>query len=111
MDILDIAVLLRDSNRSLRHLYPDYEEKSEPCRDVLRRIMQDSGKGVLPALTYALQAVVDNNLSDTHYIQIQSLWLTAAATDLLMEHEAEAAADKVKKLIAGLDLPNKTKRK
>lgn len=111
MDILDIAVLLRDSNKSLRHLYPDYEEKSEPCRDVLRRIMQDSGKGVLPALTYALQAVVDNNPSDTHYIQIQSLWLTAAATDLLMEQEAERVADKVKKLIAGLDLPNKTKRK
>lgn len=97
-----MAVLLRDANRSLRTLFPDYEEKAEPCRDVLREIMQETGKDVLPALTVALQRVVDNNPDDQQRVQVHSLWFTAAATDLLTEQKAASVADKVKDLITGL---------
>lgn len=40
-DVLDMAVMLRDAQRSLRKLFPDYETKAEPCRQVLRRMMDD----------------------------------------------------------------------
>ena len=102
MDILDMAVLLRDSNKSLRTIFPDYEERSEPCRNVIRDIMQETGKDVLPALTVALQRVVDRNPDNQQRVQIHSLWFTAAATDLLMEQKATSVADRVKYLVAGL---------
>ena len=35
-DILDMAVMLRDAQRSLRKLFPDYETKVEPCRWLTR---------------------------------------------------------------------------
>lgn len=40
-DVLDMAVMLRDAQRSLRKLFPDYETKAEPCRQLLRRMMED----------------------------------------------------------------------
>ena len=40
-DVLDMTVMLRDAQRSLRKLFPDYEEKAEPCRQLLRRMMAD----------------------------------------------------------------------
>lgn len=97
-----MAVLLRDSNKSLRTLFPDYEERAEPCRNVIRDIMQETGKDVLPALTVALQRVIDNNPDDQWRVQVHPLWFTAAATDLLTEQKAASVADKVKDLIAGL---------
>lgn len=61
-DVLDMAVMLRDAQRSLRKLFPDYEAKAEPCRRLLRRMMADIPTDkVLVALTHALQAVVDAN--------------------------------------------------
>lgn len=102
-DVLDIAVQLRDAQRSLRKLFPDYEEKAEPCRDLLRRIMADQKTDqVLVALTHALQAVVDANggeYGDTHRIQVHSLWLTAAAKDLLDEQHAETVAGRIVELL------------
>ena len=102
-DVLDMAVMLRDAQRSLRKLFPDYETKTEPCRQVLRRMMADIPTDkVLVALTHALQAVVDSNggeYGDTQKIQVQSLWLTAAAKDLLDENHAVSVADKIKELL------------
>jgi len=102
-DVLDMAVMLRDAQRSLRSLFPDYETKTEPCRQVLRRIMADIPTDkVLVALTHALQAVVDANggeYGDTHTIQVQSLWLMAAAKDLIDQEQAVSIADKIKKLL------------
>lgn len=102
-DVLDIAVMLRDAQRSLRKLFPDYEEKAEPCRQLLRRMMADIPTDkVLVALTHALQAVVDSNggeYGDTQKIQVQSLWLTAAAKDLLDEERAVSVTDKIKELL------------
>lgn len=116
LDILDTAVMLRDANRSLRRLFPDYDEKAEQCREVLRRMMQDiPTEKPLVALTHALQAVVDANGGEEHgnrqKIQVQSLWMTAAAYDLLMDEHARTVADKAKDLIGGLDLGNNKKRK
>ena len=86
-DVLDIAVMIRDSQRNLKKLFPDYDTKIEPCKNLLRRIMNDIPTDkVLVGLTHALQAVVDANgkqHGDTHTIQVQSLWLCAAATELL----------------------------
>lgn len=108
LDILDTAVMLRDAQRSLRSLFTDYEEKIKPCRELLRRMMADIPTDkVLVALTHALQAVVDANggeYGDTQRVQMQSLWLTAAAKDLLDEEHAVSVADKVKNLVDGLDL-------
>ena len=102
-DVLDMAVMLRDAQRSLRKLFPDYEEKIEPCRQVLRRMMDDIPTDkVLVALTHALQAVVDSNggeMGDRQRIQVQSLWMTAAAKDLLDEEHAVSVADKIKELL------------
>ena len=102
-DVLDMAVMLRDAQRSLRKLFPDYEEKAKPCRQVLRRIMADIPTDkVLVALIHALQAVVDANggeYGDTQRIQVQSLWMTAAAKDLLDEEHAVSVADKIKELL------------
>ena len=102
-DILDMAVMLRDAQRNLRKLFPDYETKAEPCRQVLRRMMEDIPTDkVLVALTHALQAVVDSNggeMGDRQRIQVQSLWLTAAAKDLLDEEHAVSVADKIKELL------------
>jgi len=102
-DVLDMAVMLRDAQRSLRTLYPDYEEKAEPCRKVLRRMMSEIPTDkVLVALTHALQSVVDANggeYGDTQKIQVHSLWLTAAAKDLLDEEHAVSVADKIKELL------------
>lgn len=102
-DVLDIAVMLRDAQRSLRKLFPDYETKAEPCRQLLRRMMADIPTDkVLVALTHALQAVVDANggeYGDTHKIQVHSLWLTAAAKDLLDEEHSASVADKIKELL------------
>ena len=102
-DILDMAVMLRDAQRSLRKLFPDYETKAEPCRQVLRRMMEDIPTDkVLVALIHALQAVVDSNggeTGDRQRIQVQSLWLTAAAKDLLDEEHAVSVADKIKELL------------
>ena len=102
-DILDMAVMLRDAQRSLRKLFPDYETKVEPCRQVLRRMMEDIPTDkVLVALTHALQAVVDANggeYGDTQKIQVHSLWLTAAAKDLLDEEHTVSVADKIKELL------------
>ena len=102
-DVLDIAVMLRDAQRNLRTLYPDYEEKAEPCRQVLRWMMADIPTDkVLVALTHALQAVVDANggkYGDTQKIQVHSLWLTAAAKDLLDEEHTMSVADKIKELL------------
>ena len=102
-DVLDMAVMLRDAQRSLRKLFPDYEEKAEPCRQVLRRMMADIPTDkVLVALTHALQAVVDANggeHGDTQKIQVHSLWLTAAAKDLLDEEHTVSVADKIKELL------------
>jgi len=99
-DVLDMAVKLRDAQRSLRKLFPDYEEKAEPCRQLLRRIMADIPTDkVLVALTHALQAVVDasgGEHGDTQKIRVQSLWLTAAAKDLLDEEHTVSVADKIK---------------
>ena len=89
-DVLDMAVMLRDAQRSLRKLFPDYETKAEPCRQLLRRMMD------------ALQAVVDANggeCGDRQKIQVHSLWLTAAAKDLLDEEHAVSVADKIKELL------------
>ena len=101
-DVLDMAVMLRDAQRSLRKLFPDYEEKAEPCRQLLRRMMADIPTDkVLVALTHALQAVVDANggeHGDTK-IQVHSLWLTAAAKDLLDQEHAVSVADKIKELL------------
>ena len=102
-DVLDIAVMLRDAQKSLRKLYPDYEEKAEPCRQVLRRMMADIPTDkVLVALIHALQAVVDANggeHGDTQKIQVHSLWLTAAAKDLLDQEHTVSVADKIKELL------------
>ena len=102
-DVLDMAVMLRDAQRSLRRLFPDYEEKAEPCRQLLRRMMADIPTDhVLVALTHALQAAVDANggeYGDTHKIQVHSLWLTAAAKDLLDEEHAVSVTDKIKELL------------
>lgn len=102
-DVLDMAVMLRDAQRSLRKLFPDYETKAEPCRQLLRRMMADIPTDkVLVALTYALQAVVDANggeCGDTQKIQVHSLWLTAAAKDLLDEEYSASVADKIKELL------------
>ena len=110
MDVLDITVMLRDANRSLRQLYPDYETKAESCRKVLRRIMADIPTDQpLVALTAALRAVVENNPDSRHTIQAQSLWLTAAATDLITEQEAVSVHDKAIKLIDELGLSKNKK--
>lgn len=102
-DVLDIAVMLRDAQRSLRKLFPDYEEKAEPCRQILRRMMADIPTDkVLVALTHALQAVVDANggeYGDTQKIQVHSLWLTAAAKDLLDDEHTVSVAGKIKELL------------
>lgn len=102
-DVLDMAVMLRDAQRSLRKLFPDYEEKAEPCRQLLRRMMADIPTDkVLVALTHALQAVVDANggeCGDRQKIQVHSLWMTAAAKDLLDEEHAVSVADKIKELL------------
>ena len=102
-DVLDMAVMLRDAQRSLRKLFPDYEDRAEPCRQVLRRMMADIPTDkVLVALTHALQAVVDANggeYGDTQRIQVHSLWLTAAAKDLLDEEHTVSVADKIKELL------------
>ena len=102
-DVLDMAVMLRDAQKSLRKLFPDYEEKAEPCRQVLRRMMADIPTDkVLVALTHALQAVVDANggeHGDRQKIQVHSLWLTAAAKDLLDQEHAVSVADKIKELL------------
>ena len=102
-DFLDMAVMLRDAQRSLRTLFPDYEERAEPCRQVLRRMMTDiPSDKVLVALTHALQAVVDANggeYGDTQTIRVHSLWLTAAAKDLLDQEHAVSVADKIKELL------------
>lgn len=86
-DVLDIAVMLRDSQRNLKTLFPDYETKIEPCKNLLRRIMNDIPTDkVLVGLTHALRAVIDANggeYGDTQAIQIQSLWMAAAAKELL----------------------------
>lgn len=116
LDVLDTAVMLRDANRSLRRLFPDYDEKAEQCREVLRRMMADIPTDKpLVALTHALQAVVDANGGEEHgdrqKIQVQSLWLTAAAYDLLMEEHAQTAADKVKDLVAALGIGEKKSKR
>ena len=102
-DVLDIAVMLRDAQRSLCKLFPDYKEKAEPCRQLLRRMMADiPTDNVLVALTHALQAVVDANggeYGDTQKIHVHSLWLTAAAKDLLDEEHTISVADKIKELL------------
>ena len=102
-DVLDMAVMLRNAQRSLRKLYPDYEEKAEPCRQQLRRMMADIPTDkVLVALIYALQAVVDANggeYGDTQKIQVHSLWLTAAAKDLLDQEHTVSMADKINELL------------
>lgn len=114
LDVLDTAVMLRDANRSLRRLFPDYDEKAEQCREVLRRMMADIPTDKpLVALTHALQAVVDANggeAGDRQKIQVQSLWMTAAAYDLLMEEHAQTVADKTKNLIAAIGIGEKKKR-
>ena len=102
-DVLDMAVMLRDAQRSLCKLFPDYEKRAEPCRQLLRRMMADIPTDkVLVALTHALQAVVDANggeYGDTQKIQVHSLWLTAAAKDLLDEEHSASVADKIKELL------------
>lgn len=102
-DILDMAVMLRDAQRSLRSLFPDYEEKVKPCHQMLKDLMASIPTDkVLVALTHALQAVVDANggkYGDTHTIQVHSLWLTAAAKDLMDEEYAVSVADKVMDLV------------
>ena len=102
-DILDIAVMLRDAQRSLRSLYNDYDTKSEPCRSMLRRIMNDlPTDNVLEALTHAMQTVVDANggeNGDMKTIRVHSLWLMAAAKDLLDEQHASSAEYKIKELL------------
>ena len=102
-DVLDMAVMLRDAQRSLRTLFPDYEEKAEPCRQLLRRMIADiPTDNVLVALTHALQAVVDANGGECggrQKIQVHSLWLTAAAKDLLDQEQAVSVADKIKELL------------
>ncbi len=103
-DILDIAVMLRDAQRSLRSLYHDYDTKSEPCRSMLRRIMNEllHTDNVLEALTHAMQTVVDANggeNGDMKTIQVHSLWLMAAAKDLLDEQHASSAEYKIKELL------------
>lgn len=116
LDVLSMAVMLRDAQRSLRRLFPEYEEKARPCRELLRRMMADIPTDkVLVALTHALQAVVDANggeCGNRQRIQVHSLWLTAAAKDLLDEEYAVSVADKVKNLVDGLDLGgSKSKKK
>ena len=102
-DILDIAVMLRDAQRSLRSLYNDYGTKAEPCRSMLRRIMNDlPTDNVLEALTHAMQTVVDANggeNGDMNTIRVHSLWLMAAAKDLLDEQHASSAEYKIKELL------------
>lgn len=102
-DILDTVVMLRDAQRSLRSLYHDYYTKSEPCRSMLRRIMNDlPTDNVLEALTHAMQTVVDANggeNGDMNTIRIHSLWLMAAAKDLLDEQHAASIADRIKELL------------
>lgn len=102
-DVLDMAVMLRDAQRSLRKLFSDYETKAEPCRQLLRRMMADiPTEKVLVALTHALQAVVDANggeNGDTQKIEVHSLWLMAAAKDLLDEEHTVSVADKIKELL------------
>ena len=111
LDVLETAMMLRDANRSLRRLFPDYDEKAEKCREVLRRMMADIPTDKpLAALTHALQAVVDANggeYGDRQKIQVQSLWLTAAAYDLLMDEHARTVADKAKDLVAALGIGEK----
>ena len=86
-DVLDIAVMLRDSQRNLKTLFSDYDTKIEPWKNLLRRMMNDIPTDkVLDGLIHALQAVVDANggqYGDKHTIQVQSLWLCAAAKELL----------------------------
>ena len=102
-DVLDMAVMLRDAQGSLHKLFSDYETKAEPCRQLLRRMMADIPTGkVLVALTHALQAVVDANggeNGDTQKIKVHSLWLMAAAKDLLDEEYTVSVVDKIKELL------------
>ena len=63
--------------------------------------VSDDG-GSLVALTHALQAVVDANggeYGDRQKIQVHSLWLTAAAKDLLDEEYTVSVANKIKELL------------
>ena len=79
--------MLDDANKSLRRLYPDYEEQAEPCRDVIRKIMAElKTDNALNALTEALQRVV-NKYGEGQKCQVYSLWLSAAAVDVINERK------------------------
>ena len=57
---------------------------------------------MLKALTHAMQTVVDANggeNGDMNTIQVHSLWLMAAAKDLLDEQHAASIADRIKELL------------
>lgn len=105
LDELDIAVMLRDANMSLRKLFPDYETKVEPVRQIIRSVMERDNKDVLPALIVCLEASVEKGTIDNH-----GIWFMAAVTDLLGEKHAETVAQKVLHLVEGLDLGKKKKR-
>lgn len=78
--------MLEDANKSLRRLYPDYEEQVKEPRMILRTIMERiKTDNPLKALTEALQRVLDKFGEGTQKTQVYSLWLSAAAVDLCKE--------------------------
>ena len=85
MDAIRMAIMIEDANKHLRKLFPDYDEKVEPCREVLRREMYVlETDNVLKALTEVLKRVQDK-YADSQTATTHTLWFCAAAVDVLKE--------------------------
>ena len=85
MDQIRMAIMMEDANKSLRVLFPDYDEQAEPCRKVLRaKMLEMETDNVLKALTELLKQVQDK-LGDSQRAQIHTMWFLAAAVDLVLD--------------------------
>ena len=85
METIRMTIMMEDANKSLRVLFPDYDEQAEPCRKVIRaKMLEMETDNVLSALTELLKQVQDK-FSDSQRAQIHTMWFCAAAVDLLLD--------------------------
>ncbi len=81
MDSLEIAHRLRENNRGFRFLFPDYDTKVVPVREIISNMMKENSMDVLPATLALMQAAADNG-KETHI-----LWFASAAVDIINDTE------------------------
>lgn len=80
-DTVHIYDKMTETNKNLRYLFKDYEEKVVPVKECIRKVMAAQKKDVLPATIDLMTAAMEKDNA------VHAMWFMSAAVDVCNEKQ------------------------